>query len=167
MKYTKSITTQDFNKICRFCAKSSSELKPIFKSDDFGDNRSLEENVSVPYLFQNSLNLDVCAFTTRTSQYYDLLNSIDHLQVITDERLPLLICTSCNRKLTNANNFRQQCLATYQFLLGIYENESKGNESDDKNAADEEDMLPATPVNSFYFLFFVYFRLNNKINWVG
>lgn len=61
MKYTKSITTQDFNKICRFCAKSSSELKPIFKSDDFNDNTSLEENVSVPYLFQNTLNLDVCA----------------------------------------------------------------------------------------------------------
>lgn len=60
MKHSKAITTQDFNKICRFCAKSSSELKPIFKSDDFGENASTEENVSVPYMFLNTLNLDVC-----------------------------------------------------------------------------------------------------------
>lgn len=60
MKHTKAITTQDFNKICRFCAKPSSELRPIFKSDR-DDYTLLEENVSVPYLFQNTLNLDVCA----------------------------------------------------------------------------------------------------------
>lgn len=59
MKHTKAITTQDFNKICRFCAKPNNELKPIFKSDDFGDNTTLEENLSVSYLFQNCLNLDV------------------------------------------------------------------------------------------------------------
>lgn len=61
MKPAKAITTQDFNKICRFCAKPSSELKPIFKSDDFVDTTVSEENVSIPYLFQNTLNLDVCA----------------------------------------------------------------------------------------------------------
>lgn len=60
MKHTKAITTQDFNKICRFCAKPCSELKPIFKSDDYADNTSVDDrSVSVPYLFQNSLNLDV------------------------------------------------------------------------------------------------------------
>lgn len=61
MKHTKAITTQDFNKICRFCAKPSSELKPIFKSDDYSENTLSEENLSVPYLFQNTLNLDVSA----------------------------------------------------------------------------------------------------------
>lgn len=61
MKQTKAITTQDFNKICRFCAKPSNELKPIFKSDDLCDNNTtLDENVSVSHLFQNTLNLDVC-----------------------------------------------------------------------------------------------------------
>lgn len=59
MKPTKAITPQDFNKICRFCAKPNSELKPIFKNDDFGENTSLEENVSVSFMFQNTLNFDV------------------------------------------------------------------------------------------------------------
>lgn len=145
MKYTKSITTQDFNKICRFCAKSSSELKPIFKSDDFNDNTSLDENVSVPYLFQNTLNLDVCAPIAWLTTNSD--TDSNSFQVITDERLPLFICTNCNKKLTNANNFRRQCIATYQFLLGIYETESKGH-SDDTNTA--EDVLPSAPVNNSF-----------------
>ncbi|KAJ6646866.1 hypothetical protein Bhyg_02080 [Pseudolycoriella hygida] len=118
---SKAITIQDFNKICRFCAKQSSELKPIFKSDDYGESTALQENASVPFLFQNTLNFDV----------------------IIDERLPLFICPACNKKLTNANNFRQQCITTCQFLIGIYENESKGN-SDEKSV--DEDVIPPTPV---------------------
>lgn len=72
MKQTKAITTQDFNKICRFCAKPNNELKPIFKSDDFGDSTTLEENVSLSYLFQNTLNLDVCPVLLPIQQFYNL-----------------------------------------------------------------------------------------------
>lgn len=78
MRHTKGITTQDFNKICRFCAKPCNELKPIFKSEDFNDPASLTENVSVPYLFQNTLNLDVgylqhnCVYITGTLFVYDI-----------------------------------------------------------------------------------------------
>lgn len=64
--------------------------------------------------------------------------------MITDDRLPLFICTNCNKKLTNANNFRQQCITTYQILLGIYESESKGNAN--VNKADEDEHLEPTPV---------------------
>lgn len=67
------------------------------------------------------------------------------LKLITDDRLPLFICTSCNKKLTNANNFRQQCITTYQLLLGIYENESKANSSDKSEA---KDVRPTSPVNN-------------------
>lgn len=44
----------------------------------------------------------------------------------------------------NAHNFRQQCLTTNQFLIGIYENESKVN-SNDKNTVEDANEL--TPVN--------------------
>lgn len=64
--------------------------------------------------------------------------------MIPDDRLPLFICTICNKKLINANSFRQQCLTTFQFLIGIYENESKVN-SDDKNTTENAD--EPTPVN--------------------
>lgn len=67
--------------------------------------------------------------------------------MITDERLPLLICNSCNKKLTNATNFRKQCITSYQFLIGIYESESKGN-SDDNSVS--EDVPPSTPVISLF-----------------
>lgn len=75
-------------------------------------------------------------------------SAIDYFQVITDERLPLFICTSCNKKLTNANNFRQKCIESYQFLIGIYENEFKGN-SDDKRVP--EDVPASTPVKYLFF----------------
>lgn len=84
-----------------------------------------------------------------------------YFQVIIDDRLPLFICTNCNKKLTNANNFRQQCITANQILLGIYENESKGNPSpiaspianaDSRKNSDEDEHLASTPViRNIYF----------------
>lgn len=165
MKQPKSLTTQDFNRICRFCAKPNNDLKLIFKSDD--TDTLTGEKLSFPCLFKNTLNLDVIMSLRAHIKLWTNFSErqCPCFQVIVDERLPLLICTKCSKKLTNANDFRKQCLRSYQLLIEICENEAKRRSPDteptpevpsppenaDVKTPDEAEQLTVTPVKFFFF----------------
>lgn len=61
--------------------------------------------------------------------------------MIIDDRLPILICTKCSKKLTNANDFRKQCLKSIELLIEIYENEAKAKPPDTETVTE----VPSSP----------------------